>query len=61
MKAFINLAVTSGFVSVVVQAMFWIIRSQSTLEPQISWIGSYGVATCSLLLLATARTVLAAK
>jgi len=45
----------------VVQAMFWIIRGQSTLEPRISWIGAYGVAACSLLLLAGIKTVLTNK
>lgn len=61
MKAITNLAISSGFIATVAQIMFWILRSQSSLEPRISWPGAYGVSVCALTIIASLKVLLSSK
>lgn len=60
MKSLYNLAISSGFLATVTQALFWILRNESTLEPRISWPGAFGSSACVLLVLACFKVVLSA-
>lgn len=61
MNGVANLAVSSGFFALIMQAMFSLARSQSTLNPRISWIGAYGISACILLMAATLKAVFSQK